>query len=120
MTEEDQIKGRSIQPVSSPTEEIRDEDKIHLILSYLGPLALIPLLTVKDSAFVKWHAKQGLILGVGGALVVSLLHAIPFIGWIVGCVAWIAWVTVDILAMVRAMRGERYRIPIVTALAEKF
>jgi uncharacterized membrane protein len=108
-----------IQTVSPPTDDVREEDKIHLMLSYLGPLALIPLLTVKDSDFVRWHAKQGLILGVGGALVLSLLFAIPFIGWVFGCMAWVAWVTVDILAMIKAMRGERYRIPLVTALAEK-
>ena len=33
-------------------EPVRDQDKIMLILSYLGLLSLIPLLTVKDSPYV--------------------------------------------------------------------
>src|SRR5881397_3909467 len=35
-----------------------------LVLSYLGLLALIPLLTKKDDPEVQWHAKNGLALGL--------------------------------------------------------
>src|SRR3954471_3874557 len=37
-------------------EPVREQDRIHLVLSYIGLLALIPLLTVNDSRFVRWHA----------------------------------------------------------------
>ncbi|KND52113.1 MAG: hypothetical protein AB198_00900 [Parcubacteria bacterium C7867-003] len=32
------------------------------VLSYLGPLVLIPYLTNKNNEFVKFHTKQGLVL----------------------------------------------------------
>ena len=35
---------------------------IMLVLSYLGILALIPLLMKKDDPEVQWHAKNGLAL----------------------------------------------------------
>lgn len=63
------------------TDTVREQDKIMLVLSYLGVLALIPLLTVKDSDFVKWHAKQGLILGVGGFIVMTLLAFLGPLGF---------------------------------------
>ena len=52
---------QSIQSVGADT--VREQDKIMLVLAYLPCLlCLIPLLTVKDSPFVTWHAKQGLVL----------------------------------------------------------
>lgn len=105
-------------------ETVREQDKVQLILAYLGILALIPLLTVKDSEFVKWHAKNGLVLGVGGGVAISIVFGI--LGAIVsffGCLAPLAYLgllVVDILAMTKAFKGQRWRIPLVSDLAEKF
>ena len=35
-------------------------------LSYLGILWLIPLLTLKENAFAKFHVKQGIVLTIYG------------------------------------------------------
>ena len=118
MRPEDQLKDQRIQAVAAVNENIREQDKIQLVLAYLGILSLIPLLTVKDSPYVQWHAKQGLVLGVGGGIAISILGAIPIIQLMV-CLAAPALLVIDILAMVKALGGERYRIPVVTDLAEK-
>jgi fumarate reductase subunit D len=115
---EDQLKDQSIQAAVIPGETVRDQDKIQLVLAYLGILALIPLLTVKDSSYVQWHAKQGLVLGLGGGIALSILGAIPFVG-LITCLAGPALLVVDILAMVKALNGERWRIPVVADLADK-
>jgi len=93
----------------------REEDKIQLVLAYLFPLSLIPLLTVKDSPFVRWHAKQGLVLGLLST-VISFALAIILIGPCLGFGLFV----VGIVAMVKALRGERWRIPVVADLADKF
>lgn len=52
------------------------------ILSYIGPLALIPYLVEKNNRFVMFHAKEGMnlfILGVIGYAVVSILAFILFL-----------------------------------------
>lgn len=110
-----------IQPVNPPTEPVRDEDKVMLILSYLGLLALIPLITVKDNPTIKWHALNGLVLGLGGGIALSILSAVlgP-LACIIGPLGSIALIVVDIMAMVKALNGERWRIPVVTKIAEMF
>lgn len=108
----------SIQAVVPPSE-VREQDKIMLVLAYLGVLALIPLLTVKDSDYVKWHAKNGLVLGLGGGLAISIIAMIPVVN-LVTCLLSPALLVVDILAMVKALGGQRWRIPAVSDIAEKF
>ena len=88
--------------------------------------ALIPLLTVKDSAYVQWHAKQGLAVvaasfavGIAG----MILSFVPIIHFVIACALGLVqlglWV-LDILAMVKAFNGERWEIPVVSQIAKKF
>jgi fumarate reductase subunit D len=113
-----------IQSVAAPKDAVREQDKIMLVLSYLGILSLIPLLTVKDSDFVKWHAKNGLVYGIGGGICVVVawfvLLIIPVLGMFLGCTMWVGFFVVDIMSMVKALNGERWRIPFVSDIAEKF
>lgn len=116
MTPQDQQQ-QNIQSVGG--ESVREQDKIQLVLAYLGCLCLIPLLTVKDSEFVKWHAKQGLVLNIGGGIALTILGMIPIVG-LVTCLLGPALLVVDIMAIMKALKGERWRIPVVVDLADKF
>ena len=120
MKPEDQLRSETIQPVATANETVREQDKIMIVLSYLGLLALIPLLTVKDSEFVKWHAKQGLVLGVAIFVLSFVLGFIPVLGCIAAPAALIAWLVFGILGITKGLKGERYRIPGVADLSEKF
>ena len=117
MTPQNQQQGQ-IQSVGG-TDTVRDQDKIMLVLAYLGILALIPLLTVKDSDFVKWHAKQGLVLGLGGGIAVTIIGMIPVIG-LISCVLMPAILVLCVMGIMKAMGGARWRIPIVADIADKF
>lgn len=104
---------------------------IMLILSYLGIFALIPLLTKKDDSEVQWHAKNGLALAIVWVVIAIALSVLNFalamahVGVLgcgittVMCVIHCALLVVDIIAMVKAIGGQRWRIPVVTDLAEK-
>ena len=102
---------------------VREQDKIQLVLAYLGILSLIPLLTVKDSEYVRYHAKQGLVL-MGGFILVSIvlmfLVWIPFLGLILNCSYIVAALGITILAISKALKGERWQIPVVSDIAAKF
>ena len=102
-------------------EAVRDQDKIQLVLAYLSCLSLIPYLTVKDSPFVAWHAKQGLVL-FGAEVVLSLLSGvlIPLGGGCWGPVGELGLIGVSIYAILRALKGERWRVPGAADLADKF
>jgi uncharacterized membrane protein len=122
MTPQDQQQGQ-ISSVPGGAETVREQDKVMLILAYLGILSLIPFLTVKDSEYVKWHAKQGLAVAICGiplAIVATIMNVIPFLGTLLGCVMWVGYFVVDIMAMLKGLKGERWRIPVVSSLADKF
>jgi uncharacterized membrane protein len=120
MKPEEQLQAQ-IQTAPAPADPIREEDKIMLVLAYLGPLALIPLLTVKDSAFVRWHAKNGLVLGAAALVVLLVAGFIPFLGTcLLFPIALIGFMVLTVMAIIKALRGERWRIPAISDLAEKF
>lgn len=118
MTPQNQQQQNPIQSVGGDT--VREQDKIQLVLSYLGCLCLIPLLTVKDSDFVKFHAKQGLVLGLAIFVLSLVLNFIPVVGQIVSCVLFVGWLVAAILGITKSLKGERWRIPVVADLADKF
>lgn len=100
-----------------------------LILSYLGILALIPLLIKKDDREVQWHAKNGLFLFIAYIVVYIVIWGVQWalqdimgLGCVVGllgCVVWIAYLVVIILAIVKAVKGERMRFPVISDMADK-
>ena len=111
-------------PPAAGGDVIRDQDKIMLVLAYLGILALIPLLAVKDSDYVKFHAKQGIVLCgcVIAAYIVSwILLFIPILGWLLNClVVPVGSLVLMIFAIVQAFKPNRWKIPLVSQIAEKF
>ena len=98
-----------------------------LILSYLGILALIPLLTKKDDREVQWHAKNGLALFIAEFVLWIALHIIishmPIgIGCgvsMVSCAIWCAFLVIWVLCIVKAVQGQRFRIPVISDFADK-
>jgi uncharacterized membrane protein len=98
-----------------------------LVLSYLGFLALVPFFAKKDDPEIQWHAKNGVAL-FGAEVVWVILEIvlafvrIPFLGCgvsVIGCVVWIGFLALSIIGIMKAVKGERFRIPIITDMAEK-
>ena len=71
-------------PESSAPEVVSSNRNIMIVLSYLGLLALIPLLVDKEDSEVQWHAKHGLVL-FGAEFVVMI--GLMVIGGILGAVS---------------------------------
>ena len=46
-----------------------------IVLAYLWPLALVPLLVEKNDPEVQWHAKHGIVLMVAELVLLFALHA---------------------------------------------
>jgi uncharacterized membrane protein len=100
---------------------------IFLVLSYLGILSLIPFFMKKDDPEVQWHAKNGVALFGAEVIIWIVLFILSFalrnvVGCglsIINCVVWIAFLAISILCIVKAVGGQRFRIPVVTDFAEK-
>jgi uncharacterized membrane protein len=107
---------------------------VMIVLSYLGILALIPLLVEKNDREVQWHAKHGLVLLVAEialfivlSVVMAILIRIPFLGCIAGIVGTLVWFVlvigifvVHIMCIVKGVNGERFTLPYVSEYADKF
>ncbi len=93
-----------------------DEDKLMAALSYIGVLVLVPLLVKRDNPFVRWHAKQGLVVLIGIAL--SLMTA----AWVpaLGNVLFLLLLLAAVVGLVQALLGRRWRIPIIGHIADSF
>lgn len=96
-----------------------------LVLSYLGLLCLIPLLTEKDDANVQWHAKHGLVQFFFFVIIWVAITVVSSVG--VGCFfillypfVGLAWLLVTVISIVKATKGERFMIPGVSEFANKF
>ena len=104
---------------------------VMIVLAYLWPLAIVPLLLEKDDADVQWHAKHGLVLLaaellllVGLALLTGLVGLTTFA---FGCalsmlmvLIWVAILGVHIVAIIKGMGGTRLIIPGISELANRF
>jgi uncharacterized membrane protein len=79
---------------------------------------IVFLLVEKKSNFVKFHAMQSTITFLGLFVILMILGMIPIIGllaypiWILSLILWL-------LLMIKALQGERYRLPIVGKMAEE-
>ncbi|HEX7486881.1 MAG TPA: hypothetical protein VF332_12060 [Vicinamibacterales bacterium] len=107
---------------------------IMIVLSYLGILALIPLLVEKNDKEVQWHAKHGLVLLVVEvalfivlSIVGAILGHIPVLGClsaIVGVVLWfvlmIGILVVHIMCIVKGVNGQRFTLPYISQYADQF
>jgi uncharacterized membrane protein len=114
-------------PPSPPTQQPSSDRTVMLILSYLGILALIPLLVEKDDSEVQWHAKHGLVLmatWIVLSIVLAILANVPFVGWILGCAfapfLWLVILVIHIVAIIKALKGERLIIPTISDFADRW
>jgi uncharacterized membrane protein len=110
--------------------ELSDQDRILLLFGYLGPLALVSLVASRRE-FVKWHARQGLLLTVLLVLLYVVLKPIHILLrrnlWLL--VAELFWAMVGLTAVglgvlllfciVRALEGERFKVPLLGDLADR-
>lgn len=102
---------------------------IMIVLSYLGLLALIPLVTEKEDREVQWHAKHGLVLFAADIALIILLTIFSSIFSFVdfgctGCILqWIASIVifvVHIMGIVKGLNGQRLIIPGLSELVDRF
>ncbi len=110
----------------SPEKKRESEDVIFLILAYLGILALIPFFVAKDNDYVRWHAKQGLVLiafEIVLWIVLMIIGFIPILNIIfafLGLFIWLGILVLHIFCIVKALKGERWVVPVLGKYADKF
>ncbi len=74
-----------------------EQNKVMALLSYFGPLVLIPIFGAKGSKFARFHANQGLIL-----LIACVLYGIAYniLSSIILAISWRLYSVVSLLGLV--------------------
>src|SRR5213596_2620854 len=103
--------GAYLMPTTSPNRGVM------LVLAYLWPLALVPLLIEKDDADVQWHAKNGLVM-MGAELLALLALSVlttVFVTITFGIglalsvllfvLLWTAILVIHVVAIIKALGG---------------
>ncbi len=89
-----------------------------LVLCYVGLLALVPYLVVRDSAsIVRWHARQGVALGLLG-IACAALGLVPFLGFI-GHLGLAGVLVLSVIGIVKALDRAPWRMPIAADVADR-
>ena len=92
------------------------------LLCYLGLwiTGLIFFLIEKENSFVRFHAMQSLLAFASLGVISIVANVIPILGQLIALAAWVLGLVIWIMMMVKAYGGERYKLPIVGDMAEKY
>ncbi|MFN7960051.1 MAG: hypothetical protein U0002_02160 [Thermoanaerobaculia bacterium] len=123
--------GYSSAPPPPPSSGGSDNRNLMIVLSYLGILALIPLLTEKNDQEVQWHAKHGLVLTVAWFILCVVLGMLGVVlsaaAGPAGCLVGLMWplmvlgiLGVTIACIMKGINGQRFLIPGLSDFANKF
>lgn len=86
--------------------------------SYLGILCLIPLIFDDDSKYVRFHARQGLVLWLWTLLAVFSM-AFGGIGGFFLTFSMVIIVFLSLMGIVSVVFSQDWRLPVIAVLAEK-
>ncbi len=90
--------------------KFNEDNKAIAVISWFTLVGLIMFLIEKKDNFVRYVGAQSVILGLIGSLTF-----VPIIGWILGPISFICM----IVGMIKAYKGERFDVPLVSDLALK-
>ncbi|HVR41032.1 MAG TPA: DUF4870 domain-containing protein [Thermoanaerobaculia bacterium] len=97
-----------------------------LVLSYCWWLCLIPLFVKKDDSEVQWHAKNGVVFAGAITIVYAFFWLLgrffPLFTCLISfvpCALWIGYLVISILGIVKALQGQRFKVPGLSDLADK-
>ena len=93
-----------------------------IVLAYLWPLALVPLLIEKHDPEVQWHAKHGIVLMIAelillfGYIMLTSIVSLATLG--LGCVlsvflvfGWVGILALHVVAILKGINGGRLIVP---------
>jgi len=97
----------------------KEQKNMTAVISYIGVLCLVPILMQEKNEFVKFHAKQGLVLFIA-EVATGMIAGIPILGWIAGSLAWGLWGIFSFIGIMNVLNGKRVPLPVIGGFAKNF
>jgi uncharacterized membrane protein len=109
----------SSQTPPTPGQPIQGSGLSETAAAALAYITIIPAIIFlilepyNRSPLVRFHAWQCIFLSIAAFAVHTILTFIPVIGWIIIPFASLGFLVLWIIALLKALKGERYRLPII-------
>lgn len=71
------------------------------------------------NSYVRFHSWQSIFLGIAAFAVDMILSFIPIVGWMLIPVALLGFLIVWIIVLMKALKGERFKLPFIGKFAEQ-
>jgi uncharacterized membrane protein len=105
---------------SSRTSSGVDENVAGALCYSLGWVTgVVFYLTEPHNAFVRFHAVQAMLVFGIACVAFILCLSIPLLGWVLSIFVFYGSAVLWLLLMFKAYQGERFKLPIVGAMAEE-
>jgi uncharacterized membrane protein len=103
----------------APSDDLTDEGRLAAILSYIPFLCFVPLMNInwKENEEARFHARQGIVLFVIEMLAVIML--VDDVAKFVFRVLLIVAVSLAAAGIYFAVQGKRFRLPLISDIADK-
>jgi uncharacterized membrane protein len=91
-------------------------------LAYVTIIPAIIFLIVEPynrNGYVRFHAWQSIFLGIAAFAIDTVLSFIPIIGWILLPIAMLGFLVLWIIALLKALKGDRFKLPVIGKFAEQ-
>ena len=91
-------------------------------LAYVTIIPAIVFLVAEPynrSAFIRFHSWQSIFFGIAFVAAHIILGIIPVIGWLILLLLDVAFLILWIMVLLKASKGEKYKLPFIGAFAEK-
>jgi uncharacterized membrane protein len=97
-----------------------------LVLSYIPLVGWIPFLSARGDREVRWHAANGLLLfaalavvGIVATLIGIFVPSLSCLYAVAMLIAGVLYLGVAVLAVVKALEGERLFVPLISRYATR-
>ncbi len=97
----------------------KSKNTLMAILAYIGPLVIVSFLVDKETPFVKFHIKQGLVLFVI-EIVIWFLSSMLWSLWMIWQLVNIIVVIFSVLGIVNAAQGKEKELPFIGQFSKHF
>ena len=88
-------------------------------ITIIPAIIFLVMVPYNRSSFIRFHAWQSIFFGITVAVVHFVLGVIPILGWILLLPVGVAFLILWIFVMIKASKGERYKIPFIGNFAEQ-
>jgi len=104
----------------NPQPEKKTESGVNplAIISYIGPFCLIPYLSKEKDDFVKFHAKQGLVLFIFEVATWAISWVFPFLRFLMNLVS-LVWLVFSIIGIINAINKQKKQLPFIGSFSGK-